>query len=117
MSPRSRVRRLTDRFGPQPAPIPELTHEERINRLLCWIGNQTYNRGIFDADPEFRPAWSHYHDLWRTYTHAWCPLTAVWVTWQQPDFEAARRRDHDPRGAPATFTSSCCRQSARADGS
>jgi hypothetical protein len=69
-----------------------MAHEERMRRLECWIGNQTYNRGIFDVDAEFRPAWSHYHDLWRTYSHAWCPLTAVWVRWQQPDFEAARRR-------------------------
>jgi hypothetical protein len=91
MSLRSRVRRLADRFGPPPEPRPELSGEERAKRLADWISGQTYNRGIFDADPEFRPAWSRYHDLWQTYRHVKAPLGAVWRKRQDLDFEVARR--------------------------
>jgi hypothetical protein len=91
MSLRSRVRRLADRFGPPPKSCPELSGEERAKRLESWISGQTYNRGIFDADPEFRPAWSRYHDHWQTYWHVRAPLGAVWHKREGPDFEAARR--------------------------
>jgi hypothetical protein len=92
MSLRSRVRRLADRFGPPPEPRPELSWEERTERLAEWISGQTYNRGIFDVDSEFRPAWSRYHHLWQTYTLGLSPLNAIWIRREQPDFEEARRQ-------------------------
>jgi hypothetical protein len=92
MSLRTRLRQLERSVGPPPAPLPELTPEEIEQRLRWWLGGQTYNRGVFDAEPEFRPAWSHYHRLWEIYTQGWSPLQAVWLAREQPDFEEARRR-------------------------
>jgi hypothetical protein len=92
MSLRSRVRRLADRFGQPPEPRPELSGEERSKRLASWISGQTYNRGIFDADSEFRPAWSRYQSLWSAHNCGRSPPTAVWIKGRQPDFEEARRR-------------------------
>jgi hypothetical protein len=66
MSLGARLHPLAKRLGPPPEPSPELSEEGRANRLASWISGQTYNRGIFDADFEFRPAWSHYHELWQT---------------------------------------------------
>jgi hypothetical protein len=92
MSLQSRLRRLTERLGAAPAASTELSPEERMKRLEWWISGQTYNRGVLDTDPEFRPAWSHYHDLWQADRQGRFPLDAVWLTRKQPDFEAARCR-------------------------
>src|SRR5262245_41091962 len=51
-----------------------------------------YNRGIFDNDPEFPPAWSRYHRLREIYTQRWWPLHAVWLVRERADFEEARQR-------------------------
>jgi hypothetical protein len=69
-----------------------MSPKEMVQRLVWWFEKETYNRGIFDSDPEFRPAWSHYHHLWQTYTHGHSPLGAVWLRRAEPDFEEARRR-------------------------
>jgi hypothetical protein len=53
MSLKSRLRRLAERFGPPPEPILELSAEEAMQRLEWRIGDQTYNCGMFDADPQF----------------------------------------------------------------
>jgi hypothetical protein len=79
-------------MGPPPPPQPPLSTRELVQRIEWWLDDETYNRGIFDADPEFRPAWSHYHDLWQTYTLGYSPLEAVWLRRAEPDFEEARRR-------------------------
>jgi hypothetical protein len=92
MTMRARLRRVREMLGPPPEPAPELSHEERLQGTVWWLDGQTYNRGIFDADPEFRPAWSRYHDLWSANIHGRSPLAAVWVRWRQPDLEEARRR-------------------------
>ena len=34
--------------------------------------------GVFDADPDFQPAWSHYHRLWEIHTGGYSQLQAVW---------------------------------------
>jgi hypothetical protein len=53
MSLKSRLRRLAVQLGPPPAALDPLSPQEAMQRLEWWIGNQTYNRGIFDADPQF----------------------------------------------------------------
>jgi hypothetical protein len=79
-------------MGPPPPPQPPLSTKELVQRIEWWLEDEAHNRGIFDADPEFRPAWSHYHDLWQSYTHGYSPLAAVWLRRAEPDFEEARRR-------------------------
>ncbi len=89
-----RLRRLEVRSGPPPAPATpavELTEEEIAQRVQWWLGRETYNRGIFDDDPAFRPAWSRYHELWQRHAHSFSPLHAVWLPQQPAEFEAARR--------------------------
>jgi hypothetical protein len=96
MSLRRRLGRLEERLGPPPEPEPPLSPEELDAALEAqlreWIGAETYNRGLFDADPEFRPAWSRYHRLWEVHARGHSPLEAVWLPGEQPEFEAARRR-------------------------
>jgi hypothetical protein len=92
MSLRIRLLRLAKRFGPPRPPRPPMSAQELLEGIQRLIGDETYNRGIFDSDPEFRPTWSHYHDLWQTYTHGYLPLEAVWLRRTEPDFEEARRR-------------------------
>jgi hypothetical protein len=89
---RSRLRRLEKEVGPLPDPPRALTPEELVQRLLWWLQGQTYGLGVFDDDPEFRPAWSRYHRLWEVHTQGWSPLHAVWLVREQPDFEEARWR-------------------------
>src|SRR5207249_3369557 len=90
MTLRRRLLRLEGRAGPEPEPAPPLTPEEFKQRVERWVGAQTYNRGIFDADPEFRPAWSRYHRLWEVHTGGYSSLQAVWLPRQPAEFEAAR---------------------------
>ena len=59
---RTRLHRLEERLRPPSAPAPPKT-EELAKGLEWWLGEQTYNRGVFDGDPTFRPAWSHYRRL------------------------------------------------------
>jgi hypothetical protein len=92
MKLRARLLRLEKEVGPAPAPPPELTAAEWAPRIEGWLGKQTYGRGTFDADPEFRPAWSHNHRLGEIHTQGWSPLHAVWIVREQPDFEEARRQ-------------------------
>jgi hypothetical protein len=96
MSLRRRLGRLEERLGPPPEPEPPLSPEEvdaeLEARLQEWIGAETYNRGVFDTDPEFRPAWSRYHRLWEVHTRGYSPLQAVWLPREGPEFEAARRQ-------------------------
>jgi hypothetical protein len=92
MKLRTRLRRLEKQVGPPPPEAPPLTTEALPDRIPGWLPGQTYNHGIFDDDPEFRPAWSRYHHLWEKYTQGWSPLQAVWMLREQPDFEDARRR-------------------------
>src|SRR5438046_1938972 len=76
-------------------PRQQLTDQELEQRPEWWIGQQTYNRGVFDADPEFRPAWSRYHQLWAVHLYepgTSPPLAAVWLPRQAAEFEEARRR-------------------------
>jgi hypothetical protein len=89
---RLRLGRLEQRVGPPPAPQPLPSVEELDRGLRAWVRGQTYNRGVFDADPEFRPAWSRYHQLWEVHTGGYSPLQAVWLARPEPEFEAARRR-------------------------
>ena len=92
MSLRRRLGRLEERVGPPPAPAPAWSPEERRRRLEAWVREQTYHRGVFDADPEFRPAWSCYHRLWEVHTRGYSSLQAVWLVRQPPEFEESRRR-------------------------
>ena len=72
----------------------QLTDQELEQRLQWWISQQTYNQGVFDADPEFRPAWSRYHRLWEVHLYdpdGTPPLAAVWLPRQAAEFEEARR--------------------------
>src|SRR5258707_548714 len=81
--------------GSPPAPSPELTDEELGQRLQWWIGQHTYNRGVFDTDPALRPAWSRYHAPWQVHLYdpgGSPPLNAVWVPRRAAEFEAARRQ-------------------------
>jgi hypothetical protein len=89
---RTCLQRLEKQVGPPPPEEPLLTTEALLDRILGWLQGQTYNRGIFDGDPEFRPAWSRYHRLWEKYTQGWSPLHTVWMLREQPDFEESRRR-------------------------
>jgi hypothetical protein len=68
MSLRTRLHRLEVRLGPPSDPTPLPTTEELVKRLEWWLGGQTYNRGVFDDDPNFRPAWSRYQRLWEIHT-------------------------------------------------
>ena len=73
----------------------QLTDQELEQRLQWWISQQTYNQGVFDADPEFRPAWSRYHRLWEVHLYEpgdTPPLAVVWLPRQAVEFEEARRR-------------------------
>jgi hypothetical protein len=83
---------MVERLGPPEPPRPPMSTQDLLLRLGRWIGDETYNRGIFDSDPGFRPAWSHYHELWQRYTFAYSPLEAVWLKRAEPDFDEARRR-------------------------
>jgi len=40
-----------------------MSSKELLQRLEWWIEKETYNPGIFDSDPEFRPARLHNRDL------------------------------------------------------
>jgi hypothetical protein len=91
MNLRTRLHRLEERLGP-PSDTPLLpTTEELVTRLEWWLGEQTYNRGVLDGDPHFRPAWSRYHRLWDIHTGGYSPLHAVWLPREPADFEEARQ--------------------------
>jgi hypothetical protein len=91
MTLRRRLGRLEVSVGPPPTPLPPPSPEDLEQRLQEGVGEQTYNRGVFDDDPEFRPAWSHYHRLWEVHTGGYSPLQAVWLVREPEEFEAARR--------------------------
>jgi hypothetical protein len=92
MKLRRRLGRLEVRVGPPLEPEAELSPEEVEQRLGAWLGHETYNRGLFDADPDFRPGWSHYHRVWVVHTMGYSPLGAVWLAREPAEFEEARRR-------------------------
>src|SRR5262249_10591059 len=90
----ARLRRVEEHVGPPPAPRRPMTVQELKQRVQWWIGAQTYNHGVLDANAAFRPAWSRYHQWWdrelsvRVMTE---PLQALWVPRQPAEFEVARR--------------------------
>jgi hypothetical protein len=91
MKLRTRLHRLEDRLGPPSYPTLLPTTEELVKRLEWWLGGQTYNRGVFDGDPAFRPAWSRYYRLWAIHTGGYSLLHAVWLPREPADFEEVRQ--------------------------
>jgi hypothetical protein len=97
MTLRSRLRRLEENLGPQPAPPPTRSLQEYVQGFLWWLDNQTYNRGVFDEDPEFRPAWSRYNEISCVWSlspenrgQPYIPLHNIWTPRPDPVVEEAR---------------------------
>jgi hypothetical protein len=88
---KARLQRLHDRLGPPPPPATRLTSEELVQRLEWWLGKETYNRGVFDRDPAFRPAWLRYYEVWCRHSHGWWPLHTVWRPCLHAEVDAARQ--------------------------